>query len=191
MKNVCGDNYKPVYFKAMHDKSSVVSRDFFIKTSDGHEKEVFDLFIHFCPQGEMDSRTFVKLLKDTKSMKKNKFSTTDADLIFSKHKTKQGGGVKVLNYCVFRNDMVPDIVAKMGGDVDAYITKLSRCEGPTLHGVTHPEATRFHDDKSTYTGAHTHGGPSVGNESGARVHIGCSVSECCAHYIYSVSKGQQ
>lgn len=113
LKNLCGENYNPVYFKALHDKSSEVSRDFFIQCSEGHEKEVFELFLHFCPHGDMDSRTFVKLMKDTKSMKKNKFTATDADLIFSKHKTKQGAGVKALSYCVFRNDMIPDIIAKM------------------------------------------------------------------------------
>ena len=166
LKNICGDHYNTVYFKALHDVTQHVSRDFFIQTSDGHEKEVFDLFLHFCPNGEMDSRTFVKLMKDTKSMKKNKFTTTDADLIFSKHKTKQGTGVKALNYHVFRNDMIPDIVAKMGVETGKYIDKLARCEGPTLHGVTHAGANRFHDDKSTYTGAHAKGGPSVGNDSG-------------------------
>lgn len=166
LKGLCGESYNPVYFKAMHDTSNEIGRDFFIQTSQGHEKEVFDLFLHFSPSGAMDSRTFVKLMKDTKSMKKNKFTATDADLIFSKHKTKQGAGVKSLNFFVFRHDMVPDIVAKMGVEVEKYIDKLSKCEGPSLHGVTHAGANRFHDDKSTYTGAHTQGGPSVGNDSG-------------------------
>lgn len=167
LKNVCGENYNPVYYKALHGQDGHVARDFFISTSQGHEKEVFDLFLHFCPHGEMDSRTFVKMMKDTKSMKKNKFSATDADLIFSKHKTKQGAGTKALNYFVFRNDMVPEIIAKMGVDVEKYIEKLAKCDGPTLHGVTHASANRFHDDKSTYTGSHSQGGPSFENNSGA------------------------
>lgn len=51
-------------------------------------------------------------------------------------------------------------------DTEKYIEKLSRCDGPSLHGVTKAGPNRFHDDKSTYTGAHAQGGPSVGNDSG-------------------------
>jgi len=160
LKNACGDRYNPVYYTALKDADHMVSRDLFIAVAtEGHEKEVFDLFLSFCHGGEIDSRTFIKLLKDTKSLNKKKFSSGDADLIFQKHKTKQGTSAKALSYNVFRNGMVPDIAAKKEISVEKYIAKLAECEGPHLH-ATHAQANRFHDDKSTYTGAHAQGGPS-------------------------------
>lgn len=37
---------------------------------------------------------------------------------------------------------------------------VAQSKGPILAG-TRAEATRFHDDKSAYTGVHAHGGPST------------------------------
>jgi hypothetical protein len=165
LQRACGDKYNPAYYVALQNADHMVSRNLFVAAAtDGPEKEVFQLFLSFCHGGSMDSRTFIKLLKDSKSLNK-KFTSGDADLIFQKYKTKAGASVKSLNYEVFRTQMIPDIAAKRGMEVDAYILKLSRCEGPHIH-ATQAEANRFHDDKSTYTGAHAQGGPSFENDSG-------------------------
>ena len=165
LQGACGDQYNPVYFKALHGPDQMINRDLFaLAATEGAEKEVFHLYLAFCHGGEMDSRTFIKFLKDSKSLNK-KFTSGDADLIFQKFKAKAGNASKSVNYHVFRTGMIPDIAAKKGIEESAVIAKLARCEGPHLH-ATQAEANRFHDDKSTYTGSHAQGGPSFENSSG-------------------------
>lgn len=165
LQQACGDQYNSAYFVALQNENHMVSRDLFVAAAtDGPEKEVFQLYLSFCHGGSMDSRTFIKFLKDTKSLNK-KFTSGDADLIFQKYKTKAGTSAKTLNYEVLRTHMIPDIAAKREMEVDAYVLKLSRCEGPHIH-ATQAMANRFHDDKTTYTGAHAQGGPSFENDSG-------------------------
>jgi len=163
-KNICGSDYNPIYYSTLKNIDGNVLRDFLILiSSNSIEKEVFQLYLSFTSNGELDSKTFIKILKDTKSLNKNNFTSGDADLIFQKYKTKTG--LKTLNYNIFRNNMIPDIVQKKGIDIDGYLRKLSQCEGPVLH-ATQAQANRFHDDKSTYTGSHAQGGPSFENNSG-------------------------
>jgi hypothetical protein len=61
--------------------------------------------------------------------------------------------------------MLVDIAKKKQMELPNYLIKLSKHEGPVLHGTV-AEANRFHDDKSTYTGAHAQGGPSFESSSG-------------------------
>lgn len=162
VRNVSGESYNQVYYHALKNSDGFVSRDFLVTVSaNGDEKEVFRLYLSFCPNGEIDSRTFAKLLKDSKSLSKNSFSSTDADLMFTRYKTQK----KVINYSIFRHFMIPDIAAKKNLSTEQYIAKLAKCEGPVLHG-TQAQANRFHDDKSTYTGSHAQGGPSFEASSG-------------------------
>jgi len=48
---------------------------------------------------------------------------------------------------------------KKGTSVDDVRTKISSHGGPVLNG-TKPDAVKFHDDKSLYTGVYANGGPS-------------------------------
>lgn len=165
LKNACGESYNPIYFVSLKE-GGMVKRDFFLSVAaEGVEQEVFQLFLSFAHSGEIDSRTFVKLLKDTKTLNKKSFTSNDADLVFSKFKAKHGGSVKSLNYHVFRLEMIPSIAEKKGFEEAKIMEKLSKCDGPHLH-ATKAVANRFHDDKSTYTGAHAQGGPSFENDSG-------------------------
>jgi hypothetical protein len=174
LKHLCGDTYNPIYYIALKSLPELtISKDLLINIStDGIEKEIFQLFLNFCPNGEMESKTFLKFLKDTKSLNKTQFTSGDADLIFQKYKTKYG--MKSLNYFVFRYFMIPDIAQKRSLNIEKYLEKLSQCEGPVLH-ATQAQANRFHDDKSTYTGAHAQGGPSFENSSGKFLYISHSI----------------
>jgi len=107
----------------------------------------------FCPAGQLDSRTFIKICRDCKIFNKN-FNTTDADLIFQKVKAKLQITAKTLNYDYFRNHIIPEISAKNNVDISRVIKKIANSSGPTLNGVTETEAVRLHDDPATYTGAH-------------------------------------
>jgi hypothetical protein len=118
----------------------------------------------FCPTGEMDSRSFIKLCRDCKVIDRG-YTGGDADLAFQKTKAAASHpsagaysqGVvhgKRVSYDVFRAIAIPCIADKKNQEVPALVAYLGGQDGPTLHGVTTPDAVRFHDDKSTYTGTH-------------------------------------
>jgi hypothetical protein len=112
----------------------------------------------------MDSKTFIKFLRDANQITK-KFTSGDADLIFQKAKAKASApgagsyssGVvhgKRLTYEVFRAVVVLCLAEKKGKSVEAMIEELlSQCTGPSLNNVTSAQANKFHDDVTTYTGA--------------------------------------
>ncbi|KAI4835072.1 p25-alpha family protein [Plasmodium brasilianum] len=106
---------------------------------------------------DMDSRTFVKILKDSKLIGK-KLTAVDADITFAKVKTK---GAKRINYDQFV-EAVKYLIEKHKLDYDKFVETLcyEASNGPILYG-TKADNVRFHDDKSTYTGVHKLGGPTI------------------------------
>ena len=167
LKRICGDKYEDIIYKSLCDSEGNVSREQFLHVvSDNLEKEVFHVYQSFCPHGDIDSRTFVKLCKDAKLTNKKNFTVTDCDLMFQKAKSQSGVTTKTLNYSTFRQNLVEEIAKKKSMEATQILTKIARVEGPTLHG-TKADAVKFHDDKSTFTGAHAQGGPNFKAEGSA------------------------
>lgn len=106
---------------------------------------------------EMDSRTFVKILKDSNLLNK-KLTAVDVDITFAKVKTK---GSKRITYDQFV-EAIKCLVEKHNLNYDEFVNKLCNeaSNGPILYG-TKTENVRFYDDKSSYTGVHKQGGPTV------------------------------
>jgi hypothetical protein len=99
-------------------------------------------------KADMDGKGFAKLCKDSKILDKS-FSATDADLAFSKVCPK---GARRINMQQFEQAL--KLAAdKKGKDVGELVEKIVGAGGPTIN-ATETVATRFHDDKSTYTGSH-------------------------------------
>eukprot|EP00745_Piridium_sociabile_P012378 TRINITY_DN190901_c0_g1_i1.p1 TRINITY_DN190901_c0_g1~~TRINITY_DN190901_c0_g1_i1.p1 ORF type:complete len:147 (+),score=27.62 TRINITY_DN190901_c0_g1_i1:58-498(+) len=127
-------------------------------------------FASFAAGGpEMDGRQFVKLCKDCKLID-SKFSSTDADLVFAKVKSKASRKITYAEFekalgCVAERKKIPfdELKIKVGGT-----------SGPIMNG-TKPDDVRFHDDKSTYTGVHQNGGPSTIDKGNAV----SDISEIC------------
>lgn len=120
-------------------------------------QESFEAFASFgsAPTTEMDNSHFSKMLKECKIIGKA-FTSTDADLLFSKIKAK---GARKITCADFQTNGIPEIAKKLkkaNEDIEAMISAAS----PVAH-ATKTDAVRFHDDKSTYTGAHKAGGPST------------------------------
>ncbi len=120
------------------------------------EQKVKELFMKFCPNGEMDSRTFIKFCKDCHIISK-KFTAGDADLVFQKTKAaashpaagSYSSGVvhgKRVSYDVFRAISIPAISEKKTIDIVALLHQLGKQSGPTLNNVTAADNVRFHDD---------------------------------------------
>lgn len=106
---------------------------------------------------EMDSRTFVKILKDSNLLNK-KLTAVDADITFASVKTK---GSKRINYDQFV-EAIKCLVNKHHLDYNDFVSKLCNeaSNGPILYG-TKADNVRFYDDKSSYTGVHKQGGPTI------------------------------
>jgi hypothetical protein len=119
------------------------------------------VFQTYCPTSEMDSRTLVKLLKDTNIINK-KFDTNAADLVFNKAKAKSG--LSKISYDLFRTVALPDAILRSTYSIEHAMELIGGTSGPS-YNATKAEAVRFHDDAGTYTGAHAHGGPTFDHGS--------------------------
>jgi len=107
-------------------------------------EEVFELF---SPSGDMDGRSFAKMIKDARLLDKA-LTPPDVDLIFTKSK---GKGVK-LSFRQF-TEALEAVAQRKKMDFDALAQIVMDAGGPRLVG-TFAEPNKFHDDKTTYTGSH-------------------------------------
>eukprot|EP00918_Siedleckia_nematoides_P031803 GHVU01068828.1.p6 GENE.GHVU01068828.1~~GHVU01068828.1.p6 ORF type:complete len:144 (-),score=39.99 GHVU01068828.1:1112-1543(-) len=114
------------------------------------------IFKEFCgTKTEMDGRTFSKLCKD-KGLFDKVYTPTDADLIFAKTKEMKKKTITLKEL----EKAIQHIADKKKSTADEIKEKILAGGGPKFAG-TKTDDVRFHDDKSTYTGVHQHGGPST------------------------------
>ncbi|CAN0603329.1 unnamed protein product, partial [Ectocarpus sp. 12 AP-2014] len=59
--------------------------------------------------------------------------------------------------CYYVQFAIASLAAKLGADESAVMSKIASVTGVSSSGTV-AEASRFHDDKSTYTGSHAAGG---------------------------------
>mmetsp|Transcript_21701 Transcript_21701/g.25187 ORF Transcript_21701/g.25187 Transcript_21701/m.25187 type:complete len:153 (-) Transcript_21701:164-622(-) len=105
---------------------------------------------------DMDNRQFAKCTKDCGLLDK-KLTTTDVDLIFNK--VKNNPSIRKINFKQFE-EAVAQFATKKGISEDDVKAIMISKGGPTFTG-TKADSVKFHDDKSTYTGTHTKGGPTT------------------------------
>ena len=130
MQKICGEQYDPKLFQSLKATDNHVEREMFLSAiSDGEEREVFHLFVEFCPDGEMDLSGFLDFCRDTRLLNKQ-FPSSEAEAIFQKYKSKQGSGVTSINYNTLRNHMLPAVAKGKEMDISELIERLSKCEGP-------------------------------------------------------------
>ena len=126
------------------------------------------MYLEFCSFGsslvveEMDGAKFAKFCRDSKMLSK-RFTPTDVDIIYAKAKTK---GKRKFNYAQFVNAL--GLCAEVKGvQMGSLVHKVLEVGGPESSG-TKGEYNKFHDDKSTYTGVYSRGGPTkIDHETGA------------------------
>jgi len=116
----------------------------------------------------MDGRTFAKMCKECKLLGKT-FNATDCDLLFTKVKQTSGVKGKALNFQHFQA-CVEGISSKKGMSPEDVAGAIIASGGPSFAGATRPDAVRFHDDKSTYTGIYLNGGPSTTGDGPMELH---------------------
>eukprot|EP00750_Incisomonas_marina_P014898 INCI17933.1.p1 GENE.INCI17933.1~~INCI17933.1.p1 ORF type:complete len:407 (+),score=56.86 INCI17933.1:449-1669(+) len=128
------------------------------------EDELYQIFIDFSRFGkgqttteEMDGKRWVKFCKENSffEIDPKHFSATSADLVFSKI---SGRGRKTISFETFCDKGLPDVAKRLKMDIHDLLRNV---RGPKTSRTTRSEFTKFHDDKSSWTGVATNGGPST------------------------------
>ena len=83
-------------------------------------------------------------------------TATDIDLIFAKVKDK---AARVITFAQFKDGI--KLCAEKRSETPAALESSILAAGGPVFAGTKAEATKFHDDKSLYTGVHAQGGPST------------------------------
>uniref|UniRef100_A0A7S2PB64 Uncharacterized protein n=1 Tax=Zooxanthella nutricula TaxID=1333877 RepID=A0A7S2PB64_9DINO len=134
---------------------------------DAQLQEVFAAFAG--GSKEMDGRTFVKCLKDARLLDGHALTMVDADLIFAKCKTRGARKIALDEFTrclamvatkkgVSMNHTVGAVVNAARPDYESGATCATSAAGASA-SVAGPE--RFFYDKSTWTGTHRKGGPTL------------------------------
>jgi len=112
--------------------------------------------------GQMTSKSFFKLAKDSQIVDKKSVTEADVDIIFTKIKGKSGRTIPFPTFLVGLEQLAKKKYAKDESSVAvAKIHDAIKKQGGPVSSGTQPDAVKFHDDKSTYTGVHANGGPST------------------------------
>lgn len=111
------------------------------------------------PRPGLDSKTFAKICKEG-NLLSGDLLAIDAELLFAKVMPR---GQRSMGFEQFKVAMQA-VATKKGMDINAVCRAVAALGGPVLH-CTKADAVRLHDDKSTYTGTHVHGGPAAGRKS--------------------------
>ena len=122
----------------------------------GDLQGAFEAFATFGsgPQTEMDNSHFTKMCKECKIIDA-KYTGTDIDLLFNKIKSK---GARKITFSQFRDLAIPDIAARKKVSPESIVAQI-QSSSPGAGSATVPDAVKFHDDKSQYTGVYKAGGP--------------------------------
>lgn len=101
---------------------------------------------------KFESKDFKKLCQDCKLFDR-KFTRNDVDIVFTKYK---GRGSNKLDFEAFKN-CVRTVAQKKGIPTQAVQAAVAERDGlGTEQQATKADFVRFHDDRSSYTGTHTH-----------------------------------
>jgi hypothetical protein len=119
------------------------------------EARIEATFNSFGTNGEINGAKFAKFCRDNK-LSGSKLSSTDIDLIFAKSKAK---GARKLDFEQFRYMALPMVAKRKGADIDKLLRHICKHGGGPVFRGTKTEKVRHHDDRSTYTGVYSRGGP--------------------------------
>ena len=113
-------------------------------------KAMFNAFCTFGggAPGAMDNVKWIKCVRDSGLLSPSSFSQTEADLVFTRVKTK---GERKISYLEFR--WACALCAETSGATYDAVVETVLSGGPISTG-TRAEYSKFHDDQSTYTGAY-------------------------------------
>eukprot|EP00747_Dinoflagellata_sp_TGD_P027135 gnl/TRDRNA2_/TRDRNA2_132407_c0_seq1.p1 gnl/TRDRNA2_/TRDRNA2_132407_c0~~gnl/TRDRNA2_/TRDRNA2_132407_c0_seq1.p1 ORF type:complete len:500 (-),score=118.75 gnl/TRDRNA2_/TRDRNA2_132407_c0_seq1:188-1687(-) len=111
---------------------------------------VDSMFKAYAGKGDdIDGREFAKVCVDC-NLYDRRFTKNDVDIVYAKICVKGERRIKIAQF----QDALRVIAEKKACPTSHVQQLVAYSSGPQVH-ATKTEAVRFHDDKSTYTGAHT------------------------------------
>mmetsp|Transcript_48363 Transcript_48363/g.78574 ORF Transcript_48363/g.78574 Transcript_48363/m.78574 type:complete len:389 (+) Transcript_48363:59-1225(+) len=120
--------------------------------------EVMDVFHAYAASTEMEGRSFVKCLKDA-GLLDDYFRLVDADIVFAKCKPK---GARRIDFFAFMQAL-REVAKKRRVPPDEVFDAVACSNGPNFESSSKFELgpERFFYDRSSYTGTHKQGGPTL------------------------------
>mmetsp|Transcript_5078 Transcript_5078/g.7759 ORF Transcript_5078/g.7759 Transcript_5078/m.7759 type:complete len:463 (-) Transcript_5078:213-1601(-) len=113
-----------ILYKSMRERESGVNCEkFMIVTSDVCERELLQLFLSFC-RGEMNRELFISFCRRTKIVSKKDFKIHDVDNLFKRTSVLASNNIPIVNYMIFRFELIPEIAQSKGLSVDEMVNKL-------------------------------------------------------------------
>jgi hypothetical protein len=153
IKELTAGKMDPAVFEHMKGSDGMITKDQFLSVVNSNmDKKLEEVFLAYCPNGDMDSKTFMKLMKDCELIDKN-FQPGDVDVIFQRAKTSSANG-KTITFVPFNTSCITAICQKKGMEATAVRALICRREGPSFTGITRTGSIRLHDDQNTFTGQH-------------------------------------
>ena len=144
-KRFARNKFNQEQFDQLKAEDGTISRSNFLMALESvQEHDLHDVFMKFSPNGQMDSRTFVKMMKDTKLLNSKTFTNADADIIFQKAKARLGTSFKAIPYELFHETVIPEVALKKNMDVRDVIFEITKTSGPVLNG-TQADDVRLHN----------------------------------------------
>mmetsp|Transcript_9590 Transcript_9590/g.18002 ORF Transcript_9590/g.18002 Transcript_9590/m.18002 type:complete len:375 (+) Transcript_9590:156-1280(+) len=137
VKMILGDDFKKEQFDSLkNQETGLLSRATLMELIHNHKllakeaevKEIYHLFVHICPQGEMTRNNFTEFLREARLLSKKKFSKVEADIMFEKALKIPKIVSKTINFRDFMRIVVPLIAEKLKMEVSDVLHRLASVE---------------------------------------------------------------
>jgi hypothetical protein len=118
-------HYKHDHFESLAGPDGLVPKELYISCilEKGVEKEVYEIFRSYSPNGSMDCAAFLNFCRAAKFLNKQ-FNASMAELRF--HKSR--GASNTVNYYKFRREIIPEFAQLKNVEVSELLDKLARCD---------------------------------------------------------------
>jgi hypothetical protein len=120
-------------FDSFKDSEGLVDKELLIAAAfSGQEQEVYDLYMKYSKNGNMDAKGFHDFCVTSKILNRSNFTVADSVRIFQKSivtvSASKGSTVQSINYPTFRKYVLIDVADKKEIHIDNLVFKLSRIE---------------------------------------------------------------
>lgn len=141
VKIISSSQFQESMFISLQDPDGTVPKDLFVKCfEEGPEREVFRLFMIYCPSGAMPKSSFLTLCRVNKLLNKNTCTSVMAGGAFDQSllPVKPADGdtqsfrlAETIGFNQFRSRVVPEFAKLKKIEERVLIDKLSMCEFPS------------------------------------------------------------
>lgn len=160
VKMILADDFNKDQFDHLKDQETgLLARTTLMELIHNHKllakeaevREIYHLFMHISPQGDMTRNDFTQFLREARLLSKKKFSKVEADIMFEKALKIPKIVSKTLNFRDFMRIVIPLIAEKMKMEVSDVLHRLASVEqnmasNSENSGSTHSEGERTREE---------------------------------------------